>query len=72
MRVTDRLIRQNSANRRNQMKKRDNGPEDMIIEKPVSTVTSLNRRKSVFESSMADGINTGESVFDRQAIFKTR
>lgn len=68
MRVTEKLLQDNNKNKNKQEKE----PEvvEMYMERKKTT-ESINRRKSVFQSKYNEGINTSQSVFDRQAIFKT-
>jgi len=70
MRVTEALIRKN-----NQKKKKtyneDDEPTLRYKEKKLEW-WSINQQKDVFQSPMADGINNSESVFDKQAVFRTK
>lgn len=72
MRVTESLIRQNKV--KNQ--KRDQYNEDdeptMRYQEEKREYWAMNQNKSVFESRFQVGINTSESVFDRQAVFRTK
>lgn len=70
MGVTERLIRQNRLN--NQKKNQFNEDEEptMRYKEENKEYWTLNQNKSVFESKFQDGINTSESVFDRNAIFR--
>lgn len=69
MRVTEALLWQNNQ------KKKKTPPEDeeetQAYRERRLERWSLNRTDSAFSSPFDDGLNTGESVFDRQAVFRT-
>lgn len=72
MRVTESLIRKNRLDR---IKKNRSYEED----EPTQTYRekgmeqwSINQQQSVFASSLEEGLNRTESVFDRQAVFRTK
>ena len=70
MRVTEALIRKN-----NQKKKKINNDDDeptLSYKEKKLEWWSINQQEDVFQSPMADGINSRESVFDRQAVFRTK
>lgn len=73
MRVTEALIRQNKLNRmkKNQMLDDDDAPTQAYKEKKLEW-WSINQQKSAFASPMDEGINNRESVFDKQAVFRTK
>lgn len=73
MRVTEALIRQNKLNRmkKNQMLDDDDEPTQAYQEKKLEW-WSINQQKSAFVSPMDEGINNTESVFDKQAVFRTK
>ncbi|MBQ3032702.1 MAG: hypothetical protein IJ969_02200 [Anaerotignum sp.] len=75
MRVTEALIRQNNMNRmkkkQNQIDAEDDEPTQAYKEQKLEW-WSINQQKSTFASPMDDGINSRESVFDRQAVFRTK
>ncbi|MDO4531827.1 MAG: hypothetical protein Q4C06_07595 [Bacillota bacterium] len=74
MRMSETLIRQNNLNRLRQKNKNieaeENEPTQSYREQKKEH-WSLNTNSSVFSSVMEEGINTTESVFDRQAVFRT-
>ena len=72
MRVTEALIRQNQI-RKQQDRRRQNEDDEptMRYREEKREYWAINQKKSVFDSSMNEGINTGESVFDRKAVFRT-
>ena len=74
MRMSEMLIRQNNMNRMLQKNRNieaeDNEPTQAYREQRKER-WSLNTGESVFSSVMQDGINSRESVFDRQAVFRT-
>lgn len=71
MRVTEDLIRQNKI--KNQKKNQFNEDDEptMRYQEKSQEYWAINQNKSVFDSPMDEGINTGESVFDRKAVFRT-
>ena len=75
MRVTEALIRQNNMNRmkkqRNQLDAEDDEPTQTYKEQKLEW-WSINRSKSAFASPMDEGINNNASVFDKQAVFRTK
>ncbi len=70
MRVTEALLRQN-----NQKKKKipaaEEKEETQRYQEQELERWDLNQTKSIFASPFGDGLNTGESIFDRQAVFRT-
>lgn len=68
MRVTEKLINDNK--KKNSNKEKEPEMVEMYMERK-NTTESINRRKSVFDSSYNEGINTTKSVFDRKATFRT-
>ena len=73
MRVTEALIRQNRQNRmkKNRRNENDNEEPTQAYRERSLEWWSINQQKSAFASPMDDGINRRESVFDRQAVFRT-
>lgn len=72
MRVTESLLRQN--NMKKNKKKSDNEedePTQSYREKKYE-YWALNQNKTAFDSPMDEGINTRASVFERQAVFRTK
>lgn len=69
MRVTEALLRKNNK-KKNTAQDEDEEPTQSYKERSWER-WSLNRQKSAFASPMDDGLNTRESVFDRQAVFRT-
>lgn len=43
----------------------------MDIERKVPVLSDLNKQKGIYDTSIFGGINTEESIFDKQAIFRT-
>jgi len=70
MRVTEALIRQNQLKNKKNYDE-DDEPTQRYKDKNIEW-WSLNRNKSVFSSPMDNGINNRESVFDKQAVFRTK
>ena len=73
MRVTEALIRQNkiyNEKRKNRVNE-DDEPTQAYQDKKLEW-WSINQNKSAFASPMDDGLNSRESVFDRQAVFRTK
>ena len=73
MRVTESLIRQNKINnekRKNRINE-DDEPTQAYQDRKLEW-WSINQNKSAFASPMDDGLNSRESVFDRQAVFRTK
>ncbi len=69
MRVTEALLRQN-----NQKKKKppvEEKEETLRYQDWDMRRWSLNRTESAFSTPFDGGLNTAESVFDRQAVFRT-
>lgn len=70
MRVTEALLRQN-----NQKKRKPPAPEEeetlRYRERELES-WSLNRAGGVFATPFEGGLDTRESAFDRQAVFRTR
>ena len=75
MRSIDRLEKNRRIEQQRRRRRMDEEPEDMEEELPHPPYVALDRAKSVFDRG-ADkrwgGINTAPSVFDRQAVFKTK
>lgn len=73
MRVTEALIRQNRQNRMKKNRRNENDDEEptQAYKERGLEWWSINQQKSAFVSPMDDGINRRESVFDRQAVFRT-
>ena len=73
MRVTEALIRQNKMNRmkKNRMMDDDDEPTQAYKEKKLEW-WSINQQKTAFASPMDEGINNSRSVFDQQAVFRTK
>lgn len=72
MRVTEDLIRQNRM--KNQQRTRMQNEEEeptMRYKEEKREYWAVNGNKSVFDSPMDEGINTGKSVFNRKAVFRT-
>lgn len=71
MRVTESLIRQNKIN--NQKKNQFNEDDEPTMRYKEERIEywALNQNKSVFESKFQEGINTAESIFDKNAVFRT-
>lgn len=70
MRVTEALLRQNNQKRKKQAPADE---EETQSYQPRSLERwSLNHAEAAFASPFDDGLNTQESVFDRQAVFRTR
>ena len=70
MGVTERLIRQNRLNNQKKNQFNEDDEPTMCYKEENKEYWTLNQNKSVFESKFQDGINTSESVFDRNAIFR--
>ena len=78
MKMTDRIVADANANKKELDKKRAqyyyddlNGTEmGMAYEHPIPMM-NINSKKSVFDTPDETSINTAKSVFDRTAIFHT-
>lgn len=69
MRVTEALLRQN-----NQKKKKRQVEEEEETQRYKDRTLerwNINRTESAFSSPFDSGLNTGESIFDREAVFRT-
>lgn len=74
MRVTEALIRQNERNKQQNQLKRQWKEEDeptLRYKERNYEYWAINQKKQAFGSPFSDGINTKESIFDKNAIFKT-
>lgn len=71
MRVTESLLRQNNQKRKKSGTNEEDEPTQCYRERGVERWT-INQTKTAFDSPFSEGINTGENVFDRQAVFRTR
>ena len=71
MRVTEALLRQNMQKQR-ELRNRNDEEETLTYKERKQAYWSINDAKDVFASPMADGLNSGESVFDKQAVFRTK
>ena len=73
MRVTESLLRQNMKKKKTSLYNREADEEETLAYKERKPeYWSINRAKDVFASPMADGLNNSESIFDRQAVFRTK
>ena len=72
MRVTEALLRQNMKKKNPFQSREPDEEETLSYRERKQEYRSINRAKDVFASPMADGLNTGESIFDRQAVFRTK
>ena len=72
MRVTEALMRQNMKKKTDFRNREEEEEETLTYKERKQEYWSINRTKDVFASPMADGLNSGESVFDRQAVFRTK
>lgn len=68
MRVTEALIRQRQQKKQ---KKETDEEETLGYQEKKYEYWALNQTKQSFDSPFSDGINTKESVFDKNALFKT-
>lgn len=68
MRVTEKLLYDNNKPKT----KNESEPEtvEMYMER-AKNKEPINKRKSVFQSKFESGINSNQSVFDKQAVFRT-
>lgn len=72
MRVTEALIRQNIKKKNDLQNRKADEEETLTYKERKQEYWSINHTKDVFASPMAEGLNKGESVFDRQAVFRTK
>lgn len=72
-RVLEDKFREN-RNKENKKKRNSEDFEDMILDKDTRQEQwfSETRKKDAFESAFSGGINSDESIFDRQAVFRTK
>lgn len=72
MRVTESLIRKNRLDRiKKNRSSEDDEPTQAYRERNLER-WSINQQQSVFASSLEEGLNQTESVFDKQAVFRTK
>ena len=71
MRVTESLIRQNKLNNQKKNRFHEDDEPTMCYREEKREYWAMNQNKSVFESKFQEGINTAESVFDKNAVFRT-
>lgn len=74
MRVTEALIRQNNQERMKRNRKNDAEEEEETQTYKERNLEwwSINQNQSAFASPMENGINHNKSVFDQQAVFRTK
>jgi len=68
MRVTDALIRQNNKKKQSN---RENEEETLSYQERKHEYWALNQNKQIYDSPFSQGINNGENIFDKNALFKT-
>lgn len=68
VRVTEKLLKEN--NKPNQKVNVEPETVEMYMER-AKNKGPINKKQSVFESKFDKGINSEQSVFDGQAIFRT-
>ena len=73
MRVTESLLRQNNLKKKREQNRynEDDEPTQTYQEEKWE-YWALNQNKTAFDSPLDDGINNQKSVFDRQAVFRTK
>ncbi len=73
MRVTESLLRQNNLKKKREQNRynEDDEPTQSYQEERWE-YWALNQNKTAFDSPLDDGINSQRSVFDRQAVFRTK
>ncbi len=71
MRVTEVLMRQNMK-KKNNPRQAEEEEETQAYKEQKQEYWSINRAKNAFASPMDEGLNNRESVFDRQAVFRTK
>ncbi len=73
MRVTESLLRQNNLKKKREQNRynEDDEPTQTYQEEKWE-YWALNQNKTAFDSPLDDGINSQRSVFDRQAVFRTK
>lgn len=73
MRVTESLLRQNNLKKKREQNRynEDDEPTQTYQEEKWE-YWALNQNKTAFDSPLDDGINSQKSVFDRQAVFRTK
>lgn len=73
MRVTESLLRQNNLKKKREQNRynEDDEPTQTYQEEKWE-YWALNQNKTAFDSPLDDGINRQKSVFDRQAVFRTK
>lgn len=72
MRVTESLIRKNRLDRiKKNRSYEDDEPTQAYRERNLER-WSINQQQSVFASSLEEGLNQTESIFDKQAVFRTK
>ena len=72
MRVTEALLRQNMQKKKDFRNEEDDAEETLAYKERKQEYWSINDAKGVFASPMADGLNSSESIFDKQAVFRTK
>ena len=70
MRVTEALIHQNKRNK--EKNKIEEEEPTYCYKERAEGIHMMNRTSSEFSSCYEEGINVGESIFDRKAVFKTK
>lgn len=71
MRVTESLIRQNKINNQKKNQYNEENEPTMRYREEKREYWTMNQHPSVFESRFQEGLNTAESIFDKNAVFKT-
>ena len=72
MRVTEKLQQQNMKKKSDLRNMAEDEEETMTYRKRKTEHWSINRAEDAFVSPMAEGLNSRGSVFDRQAVFRTK
>lgn len=68
MRVTESLIRQNNRKKQSNIGDEE---ETQSYQERKHEYWALNQNKQIYDSPFSEGINNGESIFDKKALFKT-
>lgn len=72
MRVTESLIRKNRLDRIKRNRSYEEEESTQTYREKGMERWSINQQQSVFASSLEEGLNRTESVFDQQAVFRTK
>ncbi len=72
MRVTESLLRQNNLKNKNKNRYNEDDEPTQTYREERWEYWALNQNKTAFDSPLDDGLNSRKSVFDQQAIFRTK